>query len=293
MQQARLKGFGKYAGYVVLMLLLTVYFMILTFPYDSLKARLWPSLERTLPCKISVNEIEATPLLWLRLSDVQIDEKGKPLSSPLLEMDQVRMRPSLLSLFIGRLNMRIKGDLYSGKIKGKVGRRKELVDLVLVWDDATPAQHPFFSKLQGAQLEGGTSGEARLKINPRQWITTSGTISFRIDDGSIKDLEVYGFTVPELRDITVAGELAVNNKKATLETMSLNSEQFSASLDGTVTLSPLFDNSRLDLKGKLKQLGELETQYQPMISGFLRNQDQEGFFTFKLKGTLGKPKFSL
>ncbi len=293
MQQATLKGLGKYAGYVVLTLVLTVYFMILTFPYDSLQARLLPRLEQTLPYKISVNKIEATPFLWLRLADVEIVEKAKPLSPPFLEMDQIKIRPSLLGLLIGRLNLRIKGDLYGGKVKGKVGRNKDLVDLLLAWDDAMPAQHPLFAKLQGAHLEGATSGEAQLKINSRHWNTTTGKISFRIDEGSVSDLQVYGLTVPELKGITVVAELLLKNKKATLETMSLTSEQVSASLDGTVSLSPQFNSSRLDIKGKLKLLGELEAQYQPMISGFLSKQDQEGFFTFKLKGTMGKPNFSL
>ena len=63
--RAMLKTVGKYAGYVVLTLVLFFYFVFLTFPYPALKDRYLPQWNQRLPCRISVREIQPTPLLWL------------------------------------------------------------------------------------------------------------------------------------------------------------------------------------------------------------------------------------
>ena len=117
-------------------------------------------------------------------------------------------------------------------------------------------------------------------------------VSLALAGGSVKNLQVYGFTLPSLQGISGEGKVELDKRKATLETLSLQSEQLTASLDGTVDLSPRFTSSRLQLKGKVKLAGQLESQYQPMLEGFLRNKDPDGSYAFSLVGTLGKPRFS-
>ena len=52
--QGKLRTFWKYTGYTLFTILLTIYFLLLSFPYDALKDRLLAQWEATLPFQISV-----------------------------------------------------------------------------------------------------------------------------------------------------------------------------------------------------------------------------------------------
>ena len=73
--KGKMKKILQYAGYGVLTLLLTVYFMFLTFPFSEVKDRILPRLEAGLPFRITVDEIRATPFLGLRLTE-DLDHSG-------------------------------------------------------------------------------------------------------------------------------------------------------------------------------------------------------------------------
>ena len=116
----KMKTFGKYAGYVILGIVLTLYFMFLTFPYESLKDHFLPQLEKSLPYKVIINQIRATPLLWIQISGIRIIGDAQKKTS-LADIATVGVRPAFLDLLIGKPALRVKADLYNGSIKGKVG----------------------------------------------------------------------------------------------------------------------------------------------------------------------------
>jgi len=288
----RLKTFGKVAGYGFLTLLLTLYFMFLTFPYETLKDRYLPKAEAKLPFTVSIREVEASPLLWIHLSGVNISPKGKA-KNPLVHVTTLKVRPALLDLLLGRPALRIKADLYDGFISGKVGRRKGETSLAFSWEDLRPEKHPYVAEVaKGAKVKGSIEGELQLTVRGANWHGGKGTFSLGLEQGSVQNAQVYGFTLPPLEGITGKGLVNLDQRKATLESLNLKSDQLSVTLDGNMNVSTRLASSRLNLKGKLKLSGQLESQYQPMIGSFLKNQDPQGFYTFSLRGTLGNPRFS-
>jgi type II secretion system protein N len=282
----------RYAAYGTLTLLLTLYFMFLTFPFTELKNRILPSLESGLPFSLRVDEIRSTPLLWLELTQLElVPMTGE--KTPLLEIPELKIRPSLIDLLIGRSSLRIRADLLEGFFKGKVSRRKGNLALALSWEGIRPAKHPLLSRIQNTQMEGALSGELDMSMEANNWMTAEGTLSLDLADGSVKNLQAYGFTLPDLAGIRGNGTVRVGKRKAEVTSLTLTADQLSVSLDGSIDLSPRFSSSRLTLKGRIKLAGQLETQYQSMLSNFLRNKDSEGYFLFSLRGTLGSPRFSI
>ena len=289
--QGKMKSVSKVTAYVVLTVVLTLYFMFLTFPYEFLKDRFLPQWEESLPYKVFIRQIQATPLLWVRLSGVKIFQEQQG-TTPFLDISQVGIRPSFLDLLIGKPALRINADLYDGSIRGKVGRKERDLDLDLSWKGVNPEKHPFFSKREGTQVQAGITGDLLLHLKGGNLYGSKGTLSLGLKDGSVKNLQVYGFTLPSLQGITGKGQVQLDQRKATLEDMSLESDEMSVSMEGNVDLSPRLTSSRLNLKGKIKLAGNLESQYQPMLAGFLRNKDSEGYYTFSLRGTVGSPRLS-
>lgn len=281
----------RYAGYAVLTLVLTAYFMFLTFPFTEVKDRILPRLESALPYRIDVDAIRCTPLLWVELTQVQVFPRtGK--RERLLDLPRLRVRPSLLDLLIGRQTFRFRTTLLDGSLHGKATRRQGNWDLGMSWDGVRPGKHPLLSRGESSQLDAALSGDLDLQMQGAQWINSTGTLSLHLTDGSIQGLQVSGFTLPELQGIEGTGKLTLDKRKAVLESVSVSSSELAVSLDGNIDLATRVDSSRLNLRGKIKLSGKLATQYEPMLSGFLRKQDGDGFFSFTLRGTLGKPRFS-
>ncbi len=281
----------RYAGYGFLTLFLTLYFMFLTFPFSEISDRILPRLEAGLPFRITVEEIRSTPLLWLELVDLQAFPKTGE-RKRLLEVPELKVRPALLDLLIGRQTFKIRADLLEGTLKGKIARRKGDLDLGFSWNGIRPGKHPLLSMGENMQMEAALSGDLDMHMQGNNWITSDGTLSLDLAEGSIQGLEVYGFTLPEIQGIRGSGRVTVEKRKAVVESLTLTSDQLTVSLDGNIDLSPRFTSSRLALKGKLKLSGPLQTQYQPMLANFLRNKDTDGSFIFSLRGTLGTPRFS-
>ena len=69
---ALLKKYGKHIGYVLFTLLAIAYFSFLTFPYDALKDRYLTQQIQGVPYRVSIDEIRATPFLWIRASGVDV-----------------------------------------------------------------------------------------------------------------------------------------------------------------------------------------------------------------------------
>jgi len=280
----------RYAGYGFLTLLLTLYFMFLSFPFSEVQDRILPRLEAQLPFRVAVEDIRPTPFLSLDLVNVEVFPKAAG-PAPLLELQELRVRPSLLDLLIGRQTVRIRARLLDGSLGGKVSRRKGNWELAVSWDGIHPGKHPLL-KQENAQLDAAVSGDLDLKTEGTQWIGSTGTLSLNLADGSIQGFQVSGFTLPQVKGVRGSGSLTLEKRKAVLDTLTLTSDELSVSLNGNIDLAPRLNGSRLNLTGKLKLSGQLATQYEPMLSGFLRKRDAEGFFNFSLRGTLGAPRFS-
>ena len=292
--RALLKKYGKYVGYVLFTLLMIVYFLFLTFPYDAVKDRYLAQQTQGMPYRVSIDKIRATPFLWILATGVDVSETEKdPIS--VLKLREVRFRPSLFRLLMGKLAFRFKASLYGGKVRGSAGKGKEAVDLALHWQNIALARLPVEARLPGAKLEGKLNGEMdlRMRIEGNRWVPGDGTLTARLTEGSVKDLQVQGFALPGLEGITGQGEITLAQNRATVDTLTMKADVLAFGLEGKMDIAKSLITSPLNLKGKIKLSGTLASQYQPMLSGFLRKQDKDGFYVFSIRGTLGSPRLSL
>ena len=292
--RALLEKYGKHIGYGLFTLLAIVYFSFLTFPYDVVKDRYLAQPIRGLPCRVSIEKVRATPFLWIRASGIDVSQAEKDQAS-FLRLSEVRLRPSLLRLMTGKLAFRFKAALYGGKVHGKAGKGKETVDLALNWKNIALARLPVEARLPGAKLQGNFNGEMdlRMRIQGNRILPGDGTLKARLTGGFAKDLQVRGFALPGLEGITGQGEITLAQNRATVDVLTLKADLLDFALEGKMDVARSLTASPLKLKGKVKLSGTLASQYQPMLSGFLRKQDKDGFYIFSIRGTLGSPRLSL
>lgn len=292
--RALLKKYGKYIGYGLFTLLMIVYFSFLTFPYDVVKDRYLVQQTQGLPYRVSIEKIRATPFLWIRASGIDVSQAEKEPTS-VLKLSEVRLRPSFLRLLTRKLAFRFKASLYGGKVHGKASKGKDAVDLALDWKNIAMAKIPVEARLPGARLQGKLNGEMDLhmRIQGNRVIPGDGTLKARLTEGSAKNLQVMGIALPGLEGINGQGEITLEQNRATVDTLTLNADLLTFGLEGKMDIGRNLIASPLNLKGKIKLSGPLASQYQPMLSGFLRKQDKDGFYIFSIRGTLGSPRLSL
>jgi type II secretion system protein N len=292
--RALFKKYGKYVGYGLFTLIAIAYFSFLTFPYDALKDRYLGEQTRGLPYQVSIQKIRATPFLWIRASGIDVSPVKKPGVS-VLKLKEVRVRPSLFRLLLGKLSFRFKAATYGGKIRGRAGKAKETIDLSMNWRDIALAKLPLEAQLPGAQLEGKINGEMdlRMRIQGNRITPGDGTLTARLTKGSAQNLQVQGIALPGLQGINGQGKVTLTQSRATVDTLTLNADVLSFGLEGKMDIARRLNASPLNLKGRVKLSGTLASQYQPMLAGFLRKQDKDGFYVFSIRGTLGSPRLSL
>jgi type II secretion system protein N len=292
--RALLKKHGKYIGYALFTLLMIVYFFFLTFPYDAVKDRYLGQLTQGIPYRLSIDKIRATPFLWIRATGVDVSQAKKdPVS--VLKLSEVRLRPSLLRLLTGKPTFRFKADVYGGTIRGRTGKGKEAVDLTMNWKNLALAELPVEARLPGAKLQGKLNGEMdlRMRIQGNRVVPEDGTLTARLTGGSAKNLQVQGIALPGLEGITGQAEITLAQNRATVDTLTLKADVLTFDMEGRMDIARSLIASPLNLKGKIKLSGTLASQYQAMLSGFIRKQDKDGFSIFSIRGTLGSPRLSL
>lgn len=281
----------KILAYGLGAVVLTLYFMFLTFPFHVVQDRLIERIAGQIRRPIQVKEIRPTPLLWIRLSDVRFLQGSAAEPQALLKIDEAKFRPSLPALALGRFSLRVKADVCGGRLRGKLGQRKGERIVKLSWKGLRLESLGPMVGFKEAELAGAFSGSLNLAMQGENWATGRGDLSVRLEQGSSRNLSVAGFSIPELKEIRGFLELRVEQKKAFLDRLALESPSLELFVEGTADLLPRVSSSRLDLKGRVKLGGDLAQTYQPMVSGLLRNRDDQGFYTFSLKGTPANPKF--
>ncbi len=289
-----LKKYGKYVGYGLFTLLMILYFSFLTFPYNALKDRYLAQQTARLPYQLAIESIRATPLLWIRASGVDVIQARQGHAS-VLKLSELKIRPSLFRLLTGRLAFRIKTSLYGGRIQGTAGKGNEAVALSLDWKDIALERLPLETLLPGAKLQGKLNGEMDLTMHIRgnRVVPGKGTLKVRLKKGSARGVQVKGIVLPDLKGITGDGEFTLAQKRVTVDSLALKADLLSVGMEGRMDIARRLTGSPLNLKARIKLSGSLASQYQPMLAGFLRKQDKDGFYVFSIRGTLGSPRFTL
>ena len=132
-----------------------------------------------------------------------------------------------------------------------------------------------------------------MRIQGNRIVPGDGKLTTRLTQGSAKKLQVQGFALPDLQGLDGTGEITLAQNRATVDTLTLKADLLTFGLEGRMDIAKRLNASPLNLKGKIKLSGALASQYQPMLSGFLRKQDKDGFYIFSIRGTMGSPRLSL
>jgi type II secretion system protein N len=278
--------------YTVYIIAITGFFLYYLFPSDTLKTYLVYRLSQGNP-DITVTIDHVTPVIppGINLHDVGIIHQNKAL----VDLDNLKIMPGILSLFSAKSTVNFKGRVNAGTFSGRAEIDDNSGRLAVKGDgrisDIQVQGIPALQRLPADKIAGVLSGNfTYTAAGPDRSLEGKLTLSqFRIElKKAVFNLKSLGF-----RDINA--DLMLKNDTLTIKNTTARGNQLDADLTGTIELTGENGENALDLTVSVTPhhllLAKIEKSL-PM--DFLRKQKAgNAAISFNIDGTLDEPGFSL
>ena len=278
--------------YTVYIIGITGVFLYYLFPSDTLKTYLEYRLSQTNP-DITVTIDHVSPVIppGINLHDVGIVHQNKAL----VDLDNLKIMPGILSLFSDTSTVNFKGRVNAGTFSGRAEIDDNAGRLEVKGDGRISGIQvqgiPALQRLPADKIVGLLSGNfTYANTGPNRSLEGKLTLSqFRIE----LNKAVFNVKSLEFRDIDA--DLMLKNDILTIKNTIAKGNQLDADLTGTIVLTGKTGENALDLTVSVTPhhllLAKIEKNL-PM--DFLRKQKAgNAAISFNIDGTLDEPGFSL
>jgi len=304
-------------GYAGFFLFCFVLFAYLTFPYDRARAYFLTQFnQQTLPggrvkpsdVQLKIADLRPSWITGVKMTGVElIKQATQPDEQPMvISADYATLRPSVLSLLAGDLDLLFDVGIGPGKIKGSYEKAEDRQE-ILAGIDAIDMSKLGIDGIIGLPVKGQANGAINLSI-AKESKNTRGAINLKITKLVIGDGKSK-LKLPTLRDgLTVdtinAGDLQLKIKVkkgvGEIESFSSSGKDIQVDGQGSIRFVSQLKLSRLDLlidllftnayKNKSERTRTLFSLLD--LSPKLQNaKTNAGGLRYQITGTLGSPRY--
>jgi type II secretion system protein N len=267
-----------------------LFFFYILFPSETVKEYLVDKIRQAHPgLTVEIGRLKLGFPPALKLYDVRVYHLGQTLA----EMENLKISPNILSLFLATTHLSFRGTGYGGTFKGQADISKNSATREMTIDTDLAGiqveQLAALSAITTHQISGNLEGTLRFKTKaPRQGL--SGNLI--LTDGQIE------FSPPMLNQNslsfnTIEAEVMLNNRSLTISRCQIEGNQLGAHISGSVKISGGSARKILNLTGTVNPhaalLAKLGKNLPQLLAG--SNSDKQGF-PFKITGTLDSPEYS-
>ena len=267
-----------------------LFFFYTLFPSDTVKEYLADQIRQVHPgLTVEIGRVKPGFPPGLKLYDVRVYHLGQTLA----DLENLKISPDILSLFLATTHLSFKGNGYGGTLKGRVDINKNSANTeMMIGADLSGIQVKQLEALSAItthKISGNLGGTLTFKTKvPHQGL--SGNLI--LTDGQIE------FSPPVLNQNllsfnTIEAELMLNNRSLTINRCQLEGNQLDADVSGSIKFSGRSARKILDLSGTVRPHAALLAKLGKNIAQLLAgsNLDNQGL-PFKITGTMDSPKYS-
>ena len=267
-----------------------LFFFYILFPSETVKDYLADQIRQAHPGLIvEIGRLKPGFPPTLKLYDVSVYHSGQILA----EMENLKISPNILSLFLATTHLSFKGTGYGGNLNGQVDINKNSANREMTIDaDLTGIQVNELEALSAItthQISGNLDGTLRFKTSaPHQGL--SGNLI--LTDGQIE------FSPPLLNQNTLSfntieAEVMLHNRSLTISHCQIEGNQLGAHFSGSIKISGRSARKILNLSGTVNPhaalLAKLGKNLPQLLAG--SDSDKQGF-PFRITGTMDSPEYS-
>ena len=278
--------------YTVYIIGITGFFLYYLFPSDTLKTYLAFRLSQGNP-DITVTIDHVSPVIppGINLHDVGIIHHNKAL----VDLDNLKIMPGILSLFSDKSTVNFKGRINAGTFSGRAEIDDNSGRLEVKGDGRISGIQvqgiPALQRLPADKIAGVLNGNfTYATAGPNRSLEGKLTLSqFRIE----LNKAVFNLKSLEFRDIDA--DLMLKNDILTIKNTSARGNQLDADLTGTIGLTGNTGENELDLTVSVTPHHLLLAKIEKTLPmDFLRGKKAgKAAISFNIDGTLDEPDFSL
>jgi type II secretion system protein N len=276
--------------WVFYIICVALFFFYILFPSETVKEYLADQVRQVHPgLAVEIGRVKPGFPPGLKLYDISVYHFGHALA----EMDNLKISPDFLSLFLSTTHLSFRGNGYGGTVKGQMDISKNSANREMTVDaDLTGIQ---VKQLEA--LSAITTHKISGSLDGTLTFTTTAPHQGLSGDLILKDGEIE-FTPPVLNQnmlsfSTIEAELMLNNRSLTINRCQIEGNQLGAQISGSVKFSGRSARKILDLSGMVNPqaalLAKLGKNIPQLFAG--RNSDKQGF-PFKITGTMDSPEYS-
>lgn len=278
----------KYALYVALFFFFFVAFIYLYFPADALTKRINQEIKNRTGLNVEASSADIFPPADIKLKNVKLIDKRKKTTL----IDELRISPSLLSVFKQSGSISFEAKIKDGRIEGVAEYSKggkKLDYLVVKTDKVDLKALSELLKIKNIKdvpdIDGKINGEFVASFDPKS--SSRGRFKLSSEKLSLSGLKFKEFPLPDFKDLKIDVKGRMKKNRTNLESFRAENKELLLVLNGTAPLPWKIKKENLDLSVNLKlkpgtQLGFLKT---------FAKKEKDGIISVKVKGPLKNLRF--
>lgn len=277
----------KYGRWVLAGLGLLVFFTFWKLPDAKIKQLVVSEISRAAYEQAGIElQPRATSLSWifgptLRMTQVSAQMK----TGPAITLDGIKVSPSLLSFFIGRMAASI--SIWKGKSEIDISVHQSSSGFGLSLDADLPT-------LDFVGAKGQLDLSVKVSGKPNKPQTFDGGANLNVSKLEIPEQDLQFLKLPSVKISTGKAKFKIEQGVAKIEELTLGKEGDDLILkgQGEATLATYIEQSNLNLKGTLKISPRVASSL-PLLEALLGPGKQaDGSYAFRLSGSPSSPFFS-
>ncbi|HPJ36817.1 MAG TPA: type II secretion system protein GspN [Spirochaetota bacterium] len=246
-------------SYILLSVVLTIFFIIVTFPYEILIRNQIVKLEPVIGSSINLGKLD-----FSLFNDSYIDE----LSLGSREGAETFLKNITINIAINPVTTLVKKTI-SGmlSIQNFTYTNRDLTIRSLVMSDFD------------------------IRFDSATGLPKDGYIDIKCDNVYVKGAKIKGFSIPPVRFTSIQSKAKFINGNLSLESLKFNGSDLNGSMNGTIELNKFIKTSRMNLTIIINAESRILEDYKLLLSGFV----DEGSKQIKiiLTGRISRPRIQM
>lgn len=273
-------------------------FVVMLFPFESVKTRIEMEAERGLGGEydVLIQELSMAPLSGVSMEKVTVRKRGTE-EDPMLKLDTVELHFEILPLLWGSLRVSFDLDIGKSALVGRIARAGSELQVKVDLDKLNIADFPILKQLYGVDLSSDIDGDIDMEIYPTTPLKNNGSVilnikSLKLGESNIMDV----FPMPAITLAAAKGksnvDMVMNRGNIEIREMDLRGGDLDLDLGGKVFLAQRVSNFRFNLKGKLGFSDRLADEL-PALAIISQQQGEDGLYPISITGRLNKPSIKV
>jgi type II secretion system protein N len=301
---------GRYVGFTVFFFISFFCFLYLTFPYEVLKESLSQDLGQMTGYDIRIGKMSPSLPLGMKLEKISISKAG---SSNVLSLDEVKVKVSVLSLFVGRLSPSLtlnsgKGslevnlglaifDLVGGNPIPRFGALKaqnlsldQFISFLLASLSSGPGADPLIGPFLGnLAVLGSLNGMLEFELDEKNATQSIGKVDLSLANAVLKmDHDSLGFPNLVFKPAGIKAKIQNGNLQVD-ESSGFYSDDLKIQTLGKIILKPNLTASQLDLQFVIQLDKDLKEKIGFVLDAIRGTATADGKLTIQVRGPLSQP----